>query len=350
MILYLWKKARALGAFLRSRAFAVSMLSLVCAFVVFKVSYGTNTVYLVDSESERAVRHTMESQPDAILQALGVENSEDAEVNFSGVSGQFAQVNLEDLLHVTITVDGRTISCQVENGTTVGELLHKNGIVYDGNDLLEPASEKPLEEGDAIAIKRVEYEEYTINEAIPFQTTHKNTSLLRLGTNRCIQQGADGIKALTYVRRTVDGVREDVQLLGSQIIQSPVTETILIGSVASVSPLDFDLDVDEHGKPVEFVRVLQNQVATGYSARQGAKTASGRFAVAGHVAVDPREIPYGSRLYIASSDNKFVYGCAIAADTGTGLMADIVDVDLFYDTYAESVLNGRRIVDIYVLD
>lgn len=70
----------------------------------------------------------------------------------------------------------------------------------------------------------------------------------------------------------------------------------------------------------------------------------------GHVAVDPREIPYGSRLYIVSHDNNFIYGCAIAADTGTGLLADIVDVDLFYDTYAESALNGRKIVDIYVLD
>ena len=31
-------------------------------------------------------------------------------------------------------------------------------------------------------------------------------------------------------------------------------------------------------------------------------------------------------------------------------MANVVDVDLFYETYEESVLNGRRIVDIYVLE
>ena len=66
--------------------------------------------------------------------------------------------------------------------------------------------------------------------------------------------------------------------------------------------------------------------------------------------VNPNKIPYGSKLYIATTDNRFVYGCAIAADTGIGLMANVVDVDLFYETYEESVLNGRRIVDIYVLE
>ena len=114
--------------------------------------------------------------------------------------------------------------------------------------------------------------------------------------------------------------QEDVQLLGEKVTLAPVTETILIGSLTPVSPLDFDLNVDEEGRPVEYARLLTNQVATGYSARQGAKTASGRYAVPGHVAVDPREIPYGSRLYIVSHDNNFIYGCAIAADTGTCLL------------------------------
>lgn len=69
-----------------------------------------------------------------------------------------------------------------------------------------------------------------------------------------------------------------------------------------------------------------------------------------YVAVHPEEIPYGTRMYITSADGSFVYGCAIAADTGTGLMDDIIDVDLYYDTYTESCLNGRKYVNIYILD
>lgn len=71
---------------------------------------------------------------------------------------------------------------------------------------------------------------------------------------------------------------------------------------------------------------------------------------AGYVAVHPGEIPYGTRMYITSADNSFVYGFAIAADTGLGLLGDVIDVDLYYDTYLESCLNGKRNVNIYLLD
>ena len=34
------------------------------------------------------------------------------------------------------------------------------------------------------------------------------------------------------------------------------------------------------------------------------------------MAVDPDVIPYGTKLYITSTDGKFVYGYAVATDTG----------------------------------
>jgi 3D (Asp-Asp-Asp) domain-containing protein len=71
---------------------------------------------------------------------------------------------------------------------------------------------------------------------------------------------------------------------------------------------------------------------------------------AGYVAVRADEIPYGTRMYITSPDNKFVYGFAIAADTGTALMDNIIDFDLFYETYVESCLNGRKHLNVYILD
>ena len=60
--------------------------------------------------------------------------------------------------------------------------------------------------------------------------------------------------------------------------------------------------------------------AVAYSARPGAGTASGRKAIPGHIAVNPNVIPYGTKLYITTPDNKVVYGYAVAADTGTALV------------------------------
>ena len=345
----LLQKARALAKFLKSRVFAVGMLSVVLAFVVFKITSMTNAIYVTDGETS-SINFTMEQNSQNIINKFGIGTLSAEQINFSGISGHYGEVDISNLVEVTVTVDETTATYQVENGTTVGELLYEKGVFYDGNDLLTPKSEKPLQQGDEIVLQRVEYERYEQEQVIPYETVHKNSSLIRVGATRVLQEGDDGTKVLTYVRRTVDGVQEETQLLGEKITKHPTKEIILIGSVAPVSGLDFDLDVDENGKPLQYKSLLTNQVATGYSARSGAKTASGRFAITGHVAVDPREIPYGSKLYIVSSDNKFVYGCAIAADTGTGLLADIVDVDLFYDTYEESRLNGRKSVDIYILE
>jgi len=68
------------------------------------------------------------------------------------------------------------------------------------------------------------------------------------------------------------------------------------------------------------------------------------------VAVNPNVIPYGSKLFIKCIDNKFIYGYAIAADTGTSLINGVIAVDLFYDTLQECINHGIRSVDIFVLE
>ena len=88
--------------------------------------------------------------------------------------------------------------------------------------------------------------------------------------------------------------------------------------------------------------------ATAYYSR-GGNGASGLGLGYGTVAVDPDVIPYGTLLYITSADGRFVYGYALATDTGIALQDGRVLVDLFYETYAESVANGAINVNVYVV-
>lgn len=59
---------------------------------------------------------------------------------------------------------------------------------------------------------------------------------------------------------------------------------------------------------------------TAYSYCLSGRTASGRATAYGCVAVDPRVIPLGSRLYIPG------YGWAVAADTGGAIVGNKIDV------------------------
>ncbi|MGH4124268.1 MAG: 3D domain-containing protein [Clostridium sp.] len=60
------------------------------------------------------------------------------------------------------------------------------------------------------------------------------------------------------------------------------------------------------------------------------------------IAVDPRVIPMGSKLYVEG------YGYAIAADTGSAIKGNIIDV--FFNTEAEARNWGRRTVKIRIIN
>jgi len=70
-------------------------------------------------------------------------------------------------------------------------------------------------------------------------------------------------------------------------------------------------------------------------------THSGLPARVGVVAVDRNVIPFFTKLYIVG------YGFAIAADTGTGINGNTID--LFFDTVAECLRFGVRDVTVYVI-
>ena len=77
-------------------------------------------------------------------------------------------------------------------------------------------------------------------------------------------------------------------------------------------------------------------------------TASGTTARPGTVAVDPRVIPLGTRLYVESLDGTSDYGFAIAEDTGGAIKGH--KIDLFFQSSSQAWSDGRRNVKIYILD
>jgi 3D (Asp-Asp-Asp) domain-containing protein len=74
----------------------------------------------------------------------------------------------------------------------------------------------------------------------------------------------------------------------------------------------------------------------------GNRTASGTWPAVGTVAVDPKVIPLGSRLYVEG------YGEAIAADTGGDIKGN--RVDLYMETEDECWQFGRRPVEVVIAE
>ena len=194
--------------------------------------------------------------------------------------------------------------------------------------------------------------EYTQDEVIPAAVEDIPTSLFyrKQDKTMTLQEGVDGLDTVTYRETWIDGQWTATDEI-DRVTQAGMVPTIekVYGEGAPVSQFVGPEIVD--GVPAEGVaEAYTNQRSTGYSASETAKGASGRRLTYGTVAINPNIIPYGSLMYITSADGKFVYGYAYAADTGTAMMAGSAFIDLYYETYDESVMSAVIPVNVYVLD
>lgn len=270
---------------------------------------------------------------------------------------EIVESNGRDRIHVLraftvpVTADGTTTDL-VATHETVGELLSEAGIEVRDQDIVEPALDEELERGDSVTLQRVDYVEYTTEEAVPMETEYCQTSLYYRNQDKqtVIEEGQDGLDQVTWREVWVDGELTETTEVGREtLVEMQPTVIKCYGEGAPVSIFHGPEVVD--GVPVEGVTtVYRGQRSTGYSASLTAKGASGQRLTYGTVAVDPSVIPYGTLLYITSDDGRFVYGYAYAADTGTAMMAGHAFIDLYYETYDESVTSAVIPVTVYVID
>lgn len=264
-------------------------------------------------------------------------------------------VNPTPYYNVKINVDGQTHSVLATG--TVADAVDAAGIRIDDDDLVNVGMNEPLNYMTNITINRVDIVEEVRLETIEYATEYKEDDDYVIGYQEVVVDGEDG-----EIEKTVRHVYVDGKLTSSKVVKTeitePVDEVVVMGTSEinpikemSISQLDVPdwLALDENGVPTSYSQVLTGK-SCAYSARPTAKTASGRQVKVGYVAVDPAIIPYGTELYIASTDGKYVYGYAVAADTGTALLDGLILVDLFMESYEASCQWGAKQVNIYVLN
>ncbi len=269
-------------------------------------------------------------------------------------------VKITNAYHVSVTADAVQQTLLLGEGT-VKDALQKAGITLGENDEVSPSLDSALYDNVNITVYRVEYTERTVNETIHFTKKTEKSSALYKGQSEILQAGANGEKTVTYRDKIVDGVRVSSEAISETVLTEAVPQITAVGTkqkavaVASLrnggTPIS-ELTAPEtlqivDGAPTQYSKIITGKAAA-YTASPGSKTASGRAVKPGYIAVNPNQIPYGSKLWIVSTDG-IVYGYAIAADTGGFVKKGKFTVDLFMNTEAECRQWGSRDVVIYVL-
>lgn len=241
-------------------------------------------------------------------------------------------------------------------GETVGQLLTRLGLDVNGQDTLSHPLDTPVVDGMALRIDQTLIRQETYTAAIPHETTVCADVSLPKGTQEVLLEGRDGELLYTAQVTYFNGQEVDREILSQVQTIAPVTEIIGQGTGAPVKARENQMPIIEDGYIImpsgEILTYYKtdNVTATGYTHTDAGCdliTSTGTTVHYGTAAVDPRFIPYGTRMLIVSHDAERYYGIATAEDCGGAIKRD--RMDLYFPTYEECIEFGRRRCTIYFL-
>jgi 3D (Asp-Asp-Asp) domain-containing protein len=256
--------------------------------------------------------------------------------------------NNHNYITVTINPGNKPTITLKTNCNLVSEALKEAGINYTKEDRISPHPDTPLTDGIKIEVVFVEKKIFTEKAILNFQTISKEDKSMPAGSKIIVQEGKQGIVENTIRIYYKNGEETTRGVVSQKILVKPVEEIAIIGTKTNMDTKTLaSRGFSSSGSSFKIIDII-NMEASAYDPGPiscgpyaNGYTCTGIKAGFGVAAVDPSFIPFGTPLYIDG------YGYAIAADRGSAIQED--RIDLCYNTYQEAIMFGRKKVKVYIL-
>lgn len=231
----------------------------------------------------------------------------------------------------------------------VQDILKDLNVELGEKDYTYPSLDEEAIPGTEIEVIKVEEVVEEFEESIPHEKMVKKTDRLDIGVEKDIQEGKDGLKNIKVKKVFENGKLVSEKIIGEEIVKEPIPKITEKGTRNTIASSRGNI---RYRKTITMTATAYDLSYKSTGKRPGDRyygiTASGTKARPGVVAVDPRVIPLGTRLYVESLDSTKDYGFCIAEDTGGAIKGN--KIDLFFNTAREVRNFGRRKVKVYILD
>ena len=334
---------------------AVLLIPVVVLLLLSQTVFAQNTYVITDGD--RVLVHTSSAtDPALVLTEAGLAlGADDTYTTQTGIG--ISEITVRRSHNVTVDNCGEKTTVTATD-ETVASLLQKLNIALEPGMNVSAPLEMDTYHNMVITIShRVEGVE-TYTTTIPFETKYYKDYTLPKGTEVVLTQGQAGLLRCTANVVYVDGVEKVRTVINETVVRQPVNKIVAVGAavedITPTLPLD-DVKIDDTHIYLPTGEVLTYKgtlgvVATAYNhADAGCDmiTATGTTVHIGTVAVDPRLIPYGTRMFIVTDDGQYVYGISTAEDCGGAIKG--LRIDLYFETVAECEVFGIRDATIYFL-
>lgn len=347
----------------QTRLKCVAVMSAFTIAMVTLLGFSINTVKIFDGEKTYTVR-AIDPNVANVLSSLNLKSAK-YEVLSTSVNNRITTVEIAYSFPVFITKGDNTVKIDFTGGT-VSDALKAAGFSPDKYDFIEPAPDTVIEDTVYIDYTDIDYVSGSYTETIPHTVETVYSSAKAVGSTT-VEEGTDGVKQVSYTEKLVNGVASEKTVTGEQVVRAAVNGKKIVGtkkaaekpsvkavatseSVKAISTLkpSSPIELDKNGAPVKYKSKITAR-ATAYT-YTGHNCSTGVAPQPGYIAVNPKVVPYGTKMYIKTADGSVIYGYAVAADTGGFVKKHPNGVDLFMSTRSACVSFGVRNVEIYILE
>jgi 3D (Asp-Asp-Asp) domain-containing protein len=315
------------------------------------------TTYVINDGDRVITCTSYATDPAEVLDQAGLPLAEYDTYTTEAVDGGSAII-VNRAQRITLHYRGQTRTV-TSFGETVAQLLHRLGLELTGEDLVSHGLEEKLRDGMVLTVKQALTRQETFSSVITHDTQYRTDPELPAGTEKVLVPGQDGELLRTAEITYINGRETRRVILSEDVLRQPVAEVVAVGSGEAgkePSALETDHPIIGDGYILlpsgELLTYTHTDTvrATAYThTDEGCDmvTSTGSRVRWGTVAVDPRYIPYGTRMFIMASDGSYIYGLATAEDCGGDIKGD--RMDLYMPTYEQCREFGRRRCTLYFL-
>jgi uncharacterized protein YabE (DUF348 family) len=249
------------------------------------------------------------------------------------------KIGIKEAFHLTY-VDGGKKQQVWATSATVADFLSQQGIQLNTLDRVEPSLTETISENGVVNVIRVEKVTDVVEEPVQFAVVTKKDESLEKGKEKTITEGKHGRVSKQYEVLIENGKEVTRKLISEQKIAEKQDKVVAVGT--KDLSLQVSRGADESGQEFYVTATAYTAYCNGCSGR----TATGLNLRANPnmkvIAVDPRVIPLGTKVYVEG------YGYAVAADTGGAIKGYIID--LFMPSNQDCYRWGRKKVKIKILN
>lgn len=261
-----------------------------------------------------------------------------------------SEIKIKRAVPVSVQYDG-TQKQFMTYMPTVDDFISNSEIELFNLDKVEGVNfDTPITGGLEFKVVRVIENEVTQEDQIPYREVARENPKMLNGEKRVIREGENGSVEKTFKYVLEDGVKVAKELVAENIIKNPISKIVEYGTLLTYKTA--------RGDVLRYSDSMRMR-ATSYTASfedtgkhpghpEFGITYTGTRARVGVIAVDPRVIPLGSKVYVEMLGDIPDYGFATAEDIGSAIKGDLID--LYFDNSDDVRRWGVKNVNVYILD